>query len=161
MRTRALSSLVSAFTRLLASVCLRYGVAVPSLCPCSRGCKHGQFSNFRSDSPLNFTWFWFRFGDVGGALRVCRFVLLLAIASSVPAHALQCWTTARPSMCFSWRLRCLILRWKSGVNQVTVSCPLYSRVWDSGMPCVVVRMTLAMHRLSTTLQRRRLGLARC
>jgi hypothetical protein len=162
MRTRALSSSVSAFSGLLASVCLRYGVAKPSVWPCRRACNRLQISNFRSDSPLNFAWFWFPFGDLMSALRVCGFVRLLAIGSSVPTRALQYWTTARSSMCFLWNFSCLILRWKSGVNRVTVSWPLYSRVCDSGTAvCGCSDERSNRQRLSTTHRRSRSDLGRC
>jgi hypothetical protein len=158
MRTWALSSSVSAFSWLLASVCLRYGVGKPSVWPCTRACNRLQISNFRSDSPLNFTWFWFGFGDVGGALRVYGFVRL-AIASTVPAYALQYWTTARSSMCLCWSFPCLILRWKSGVNQVTVGCPLYSRVCDSGVAeCSCSDEPNNRRRLSTNALTKQVGL---
>ena len=65
MRMKARSASVSAFSRLLASICLRYGVAKPSVWPRKRGCNRRQFSDFRSDSRLNFTTFGCRFGDVG------------------------------------------------------------------------------------------------
>jgi hypothetical protein len=141
MRMKALSSSVSAFFWLLASVCLRYGVAKPSVWPCRRACKQRQFSNFRSDSPLNFTSFWFRFGDVGEAFRVCRFLGLQSTDGSVSACTLQSWTAADSSICFSWRSSFLVLGWKSCVNQLTVGCPLFAQVRHSGMPvCAVVRI---------------------
>jgi hypothetical protein len=161
MRTRALSSSVSAFSGLLASVCLRYGVAKPSLCPCSRDRKYRQFSNFRSDSPLNFSWFWFRFGEVMSALRVCGFVRPLAIASTAPAHALQYWTTARSSMCFSWNFLCLILRWMSCGNRLTVAHPLYSRVRDSGMAVCGCSVSVAIGADCRPRSNEQVGSSRC
>src|ERR1700739_885527 len=141
MRMKALSSCVSAFFWLLASVCLRYGVAKPSVWPCRRACKQRQFTNFRSDSPLNFTSFWFRFGNVGEAFRACRFLVLQSTDGSVSACTLRSWTAAGSSTCFSWRSSCLVLGWKSCVNQLTVGCPLFAQVRHSGITvCAVVRI---------------------
>jgi hypothetical protein len=56
---------VSTVSWLLPLVCLRYGVAMPSVWPRRRACKQRQFSDFHSDSPLNFTLYWFRVGNVG------------------------------------------------------------------------------------------------
>ena len=83
MKMKALSSSVSAFSSLLASLCLRYGVAKPSVWPRKRGCNRRQFSDFRSDSPLNFISFGFRFGDVGEAFWVYRFLVLQLSALSI------------------------------------------------------------------------------
>jgi hypothetical protein len=145
MRMKALSSSVSAFSWLLASVCLRYGVAKPSVWPCGRACKQRQFSGLRSDSPLNFTPFWFRFGDASKAFRVCRFLVLQSSSCCVSACTLEPLTTAGwSSVCFSWGFRCLVLRWKACVNPLTVGCTLYSRVRQSGMSVsAVVRINVA------------------
>jgi hypothetical protein len=114
MRMKVLTSPVSAFYWLLASVCLRYGVAKPSVCPCRTVCKHRQSSDFRSDSPLNFTWFWFRFGAVGEAFRVCRFLVVQSTVSCMSGCTLQSWGNAGcSSNYFSWCFRSLVLRWKS------------------------------------------------
>jgi hypothetical protein len=112
MKMKALSSSVSAFSSLLASLCLRYGVAKPSVWPRERGCNRRQFSDFRSDSPLNFTSFGFRFGGVGEPFRVCRFLVLQSSAFSISVFTFQ--STARcSSVYFSWRLPCRVLRWGS------------------------------------------------
>ena len=145
MRKKALSSLVSAFSCLLASFCLHYGVAKPSVWPRKSGCNRRQFSDFRSDSPLNFTSFWFRFGSVGEAFRACQFFVPQSTARSVSACTLQSWTTARcSSIYFCWRLPCLVSRWKSCVNQFTVERRVHSRVRHAGMTvCAVVGLSVA------------------
>ena len=108
MRMKARSASVSAFSRLLASICLRYGVAKPSVWPRKRGCNRRQFSDFRSDSPLNFTSFGCRFGDVGEPFRVCRFLVLQSSSFSISVFTFQ--STARcSSVYFSWRLPCAVL----------------------------------------------------
>lgn len=75
MRTRVLYSLVSAFSRVLPPDCLRYGVATSSVWPRRTGCNQWQFCDFRSDSPLNFSWFWFQFWNRRENLRVCKFLM--------------------------------------------------------------------------------------
>jgi hypothetical protein len=92
MRMKALSTSVSAFSWRLRSVCLRYGVAKPSVWPCRRVWKRPQFNHFRSDSPLTFTWLWFRFSDVGVA---CACAGLL-------------WCIRLSGKC--WRVRCRLSR---------------------------------------------------
>jgi hypothetical protein len=91
MRAEALSSPVSAYSRLLTSDCLRSGVATPSFWPCRRACKQRQFSDFRSDSPLNLTWFWFGFGGVGEAFRICPFVVPQSSVCGVSPCTLPPW----------------------------------------------------------------------
>jgi hypothetical protein len=161
MRMKALSASVSAFSRLLASICLRYGVAKPSVWPRKRGCNRRQFSDFRSDSPLNFMSFGFRFGDVGEAFRVYWFLVLQLSALSISVFTFQ--STARcSSVYFSWRLPCLVLRWGSSANRLPVGQPLYSRVRDSDMAaCAVVGINVALAATSMEHQRVALDLARC
>src|SRR5215469_11415462 len=122
MKMKALSPAVSAFSYRLTSVCLRYGVAKPSVWPCRRACNPRQFSDFRSDSPLTLTLFWFRFGDVAESLRVFGFLVPQSIACKLPASALESWTSVR---CSSIRFSCRFPRSVSGrkscVNQLSVS----------------------------------------
>ena len=142
MRLKALSSSVSAFSSLLTSLCLRYGVAKPSVWPRKRGCNRRQFSDFRSDSPLNFTSFWLRSGDVGEAFWVCRFLVVQSTACGMSGFPFQ--STARcSSVYFSWRLPCLVLRCRSCANRLTVGHPLYSRVRDMAA-CAVVGINVAL-----------------
>jgi hypothetical protein len=161
MRTRALSSSVSAFSWLLASVCLRYGVAKPSVWHCRRASNRLQISNFRSDSPLNFTSFWFRFGDVGQAFRACRFRVLQSCAFRMSACTFR--PTARCSfVCFCWRLRCLVLGWMSCGHRLMVGHPLYSRVRGSSMAAsAVVGINVALATTSMRHQPVALDMARC
>ena len=91
MRAEALSSPVSAYSCLLTSDCLRYAVAKPSFWPCKRACKRRRFSDFHSDSPLNFTSFWFGFDSVCEAFRICGFVVLQSTVCGVWACKLQLW----------------------------------------------------------------------
>ena len=121
MRTKALSSSVSAFSRLLASVCLRYGVAKPSVWPCRRACKQRQFSDFRSDSPLDFSLFWFQFGYVRENLRVWVFLVVESSTCCVCAWSVQPWTTDSWSfICLAARLPCVILRCRPCANRRTL-----------------------------------------
>lgn len=111
MGMKALPSPASAFSWRLRSVCLRYGVAKPSVWPCSMVCKRLQFNHFRSDSPLNFTSWWIRFGDVGEASPVRRFLVVHSTVCGVLARALQSSTSVGCSrVCSSWRFA---LRWRS------------------------------------------------
>jgi hypothetical protein len=122
MKMKALFSAVSAFSYRLTSVCLRYGVAKPSVWPCGRACNPRQFSVFRSDFPLNFTSFWFRFGDVAESLRVFGFLVPQSIACKLPGSALESWTSVRcSSIRFSWRFPCSVSGRKCSVNQLSVS----------------------------------------
>lgn len=76
MRTELVSRSVVAFPWLLTSVCLRYGVAKPSVWLRKRICKLRRFNDFRSDYPLNLSSFWAQYWDVLEKLymRLC-FVL--------------------------------------------------------------------------------------
>jgi hypothetical protein len=161
MRMKALSSSVSAFSLLWASLCLRYGVAKPSVWPRKRGCNRRQFSDFRSDSPLNFSSVWFELGHLGKRVHVCRFLVLQSSAFRVSVFTFQ--STARcSSVYFSWRWPCLVLRWRSWANRLTVGRPLYSRVRDSDMAaCAVVGINVALATTSMEHQRVALDLARC
>ncbi len=49
---------------LLTSLCLRYGVARPSVWRCRKACKRRQFNGFGSDYPLNLSCFGFRHWSV-------------------------------------------------------------------------------------------------
>lgn len=49
---------------LLTSLCLRYGVAKPSVWLCRKACKPRQFNGFRSDYPLNLVCFGFPYCSV-------------------------------------------------------------------------------------------------
>jgi hypothetical protein len=108
MRRNAPPSSVSALSWLLASVCLRYDVDIPSVCPRKRGCKHPRFSDFRSDSPLTFTSFWFRFGTLVRFSACVRWTCVLqswatANRSSFPvlARRLRCFGVALEILCES------------------------------------------------------------
>ena len=99
MRMKALSSSASAFCCRLASVCLRYGVAKHSVWPCRRVCKCPHFNDFRFDSPLNFTLWWFQFRIVGAALRVWRSLVVhsnvcRSLRTYVPVLD-DCWLLSR------------------------------------------------------------------
>jgi hypothetical protein len=159
MRMNAVSSSHSALSWLLASVCLRYDVDMPSVCPRQRGRKHPQFSGFRSDSPLTFTsfWyrsddvgeasrFWYRSDDVGEASRLWWFVVMQSDGCSTSCWTLQSLRTGRCSSgCFFCHFRCLVLGWKSCANQFTVGGPRYSGVCHSDMPASgVVRIDVAI-----------------
>jgi hypothetical protein len=128
--------LVSASSWLLPSFCLRYGLSMPSVCPCGRAYKHWQFNDFHSDSPLTFTSFWLGFGDVGKAFRRCEFFMARSRARSVLARTLQSWTCTGSSICLSSCFPCLVLRWKSSVDQLAVV-----RLFQSAS---LVRMKLAV-----------------
>ena len=88
MRTDTLSSSLRAVFRLLTSDCPRYAVARASICPFWGACNLRQFNYFRSDSPLTFTSFCFRFGDIGAAFWVWLFLVLQSPALSAPAGRL-------------------------------------------------------------------------
>jgi hypothetical protein len=94
MNTNALSFSASVFSPLLSSDCIRYGIAKAWVWPRRRGRKRRQFSNFRSDSPLNSTRFGFKFWNVRDSLHVCRFLMLRPTAGSVFASTFLAWTVA-------------------------------------------------------------------
>jgi len=75
MRTELVSACAGAFSWLLPSVCLRYGVALPSVWLRRRLCKLRQFNNFRSDYPLNLSRFWCPNWNVRETLHMCRFLV--------------------------------------------------------------------------------------
>ena len=58
MRTKLVSTCAFTLSWLLPSVCLRNGIALPSVWLRRRPSKLRQFNNFRSDYPLNLNWFW-------------------------------------------------------------------------------------------------------
>ena len=136
MRTEALPSSASAFFWLLASVCLRFGVAKPSVWPLRRACNRWQFSSFRSDSPLNFSWFWFQFRDVCENLRLCRPLMQQSRGWSICACTLQvladCWV-----FCHLSRMALPLCGIASAVfrQQRTVEHAIHARVSHSGL-CV-------------------------
>jgi len=76
MRTKPVSGCAVAFSWLLPSLCLRYGVALPSVWRRRRPSKLLQFNNFRSDYPLNLNWFWSPNRDVRETLHMRRFLVL-------------------------------------------------------------------------------------
>ena len=161
MRMKARSASVSAFSRLLASICLRYGVAKPSVWPRKRGCNRRQFSDFRSDSPLNFTSFGCRFGDVGEPFRVCRFLVLQSSSFSISVFTFQ--STARcSSVYFSWALPCLVLRWRSCANRLTsgnrFTHEFAIQIW---LRVRMLGINVALAATSMEHQRVALDLARC
>jgi len=57
MTTELVSQRSAVVSFLLPSLCLRYGVAKPSVWLCRKACKRRQFNGFRSDYPLNLTCF--------------------------------------------------------------------------------------------------------
>ena len=91
MRTELVSACAGAFSWLLPSVCLRYGVALPSVWPRRRLCKLRQFNNFRSDYPLDSSWFWCPNRGVRETLRMCRFLVLRlgSFSSRTTLHRLE------------------------------------------------------------------------
>jgi hypothetical protein len=118
MRTATHPSSVSAFSRLLTCDCLRYAVAKPSLWPRTRGCKRRVFSNFGSDSPLNFSWLRSQFSSLRENLRACLSLVLRSTASFASAFRLQrLMTVDRASIYLAWRFPCLFLCCKSRVDQ--------------------------------------------
>lgn len=76
MRTERVSWSAGTFLRLLPSVCLRYGIALPSVWLRGRLCKLRQFNKFRSDYPLNLNWFWCPNWNVCETLHMCRLLVL-------------------------------------------------------------------------------------
>jgi hypothetical protein len=94
MKTSALSFSASVFSPLLSSNCIRYGIAKPWVWPRRRGRNRRQLSNFRSDSPLNFTSFEFKFWNVRDSLHVCCFLMLRPTAGGAFASTFPVWTVA-------------------------------------------------------------------
>ena len=76
MRIALFSGCAGAFSPLLPSHCLRYGVALPSVWLRMRLSKLRQLNNFRSDYPLILNWFWPPFWDVRETTLLRRFLVL-------------------------------------------------------------------------------------
>ncbi len=76
MTTELVSRRTVVVSWLLTSLCLRYGVAKPSVWLCRKACKLHQFNGFRSDYPLNLSCFGLAYWSVLERLHVpCFFVL--------------------------------------------------------------------------------------
>src|ERR1700739_485121 len=80
MTTELVSPRTAVVSWLLTSLCLRYGVAKPSVWLCMRVRKVVRFNDFHSDYPLNFTCFGCSYWSVLEHLHLaCFFVALGAI----------------------------------------------------------------------------------
>lgn len=88
MRTELVSGPAGASSWPLPSVCVRYGVAKPSVWLRRRVCKLPQFNNFRSDYPLNLSLFWRQYWNLLGKSSMRSFVVLLPEIVS-PSSGLQ------------------------------------------------------------------------
>jgi hypothetical protein len=140
MRLKPRSSYVGAFFWLLASLRLRYDIAKASVCLFSRVCKHRQFSDFRSDSPLTFSSFRFRFGDIGDGLCVCSLLAPQSSASPASRGALHsCVSATRRSTWLSWPSPLCDLGMEVLCESVTIAYPFHSSIGHFGMAvCAVV-----------------------
>ena len=140
MRSPGFSSPVSAAPCLLPSVCLRYGVAMPSDWPFRTACKQRQFSDFRPDSPLDFTTFSFCFAIAGEALRVYR--------SLVPGTARSESSSRSQSIasCLWRRFSFVVLLWKSLCQSADLGNRMPSGFCQSTMTVYTVAwMTTGSH----------------
>jgi len=111
MRTRLISARAVAFSWLLPSVCLRYGIALPSVWLRRRPSKLRQFNNFRSDYPLTLNWFWSPNWNVRAKLHMYRFLVSRSDSFSSRSkyrfefHRLAC-VVAYPSIDLARRSHC-------------------------------------------------------
>jgi hypothetical protein len=75
----------------LTSLCLRYGVAKPSVWLCGKACKLRQFNGFHSDYRLNFSCFGLAYWSVLEHLRVRRFFFALPETLCSLREVSRCW----------------------------------------------------------------------
>ena len=77
---------------LLTALCLRYGVAKPSVWLCRKACKRRQFNGFGSDYPLNLTCFGFRYWSVLENWYVRTFLALRSEGCRSVGKVSQSWS---------------------------------------------------------------------
>jgi len=77
---------------LLTSLCLRYGVAKPSVWLCRKACKLCQFNGFGSDYPLNLPCFWLQYWSVLENWYVRTFLALRSEGCRSVGKVSQSWS---------------------------------------------------------------------
>jgi len=87
---------------LLTSLCLRYGVAKPSVWLCRKACKPRQFNGFRSDYPLNLTCFGFPYCSVLENWYVRAFLALRSEGRRCVHKVSQSWSQSSANIAVPW-----------------------------------------------------------
>jgi len=87
---------------LLTSLCLRYGVAKPSVWLCRKACKPRQFNGFRSDYPLNSVCFGLPYWSVLEHLHVPWFFVVLPETVCSLHEVSRCWLQSLGNIAVSW-----------------------------------------------------------
>jgi hypothetical protein len=80
---------------LLPSLCLRYGIAKPSIWLCRKACKRRQFNDFGSDYPLNLTCFGFRYSSVVAKWHMRTFLALRSEGCNSVRKVSHSWSQSR------------------------------------------------------------------
>jgi hypothetical protein len=87
---------------LLTSLCLRYGVANPSVWLCRKACKPCPFNGFRSDYPLHLTCFWSRYWSVLEKWYVRTFLAPRSEGCRGVGNVCQSWSQSSAKIAGSW-----------------------------------------------------------
>ncbi|GEM_PF-5960031 len=94
----------------LTSLCIRYGVAKPSVWLCRKACKGRQFNGFGSDYPLTLTCFRFGYCSVLENCYVRRFLALRSEGRRSVGEVSQSWSQFRGTVARSRTdLACVLL----------------------------------------------------
>ena len=102
MTTELVSRRTVVVSWLLTSLCLRYGVAKPSVWLCRKARKLCQFNGFRSDYPLNFSCFGLPYWSVLEHLHVQWFFVALPETVCSLHEVSRCWSQSPGNIAFSW-----------------------------------------------------------
>jgi hypothetical protein len=87
---------------LLTSLCLRYGVANPSVWLCRKACKPRPFNGFRPDYSLNLTCFWSRYWSVLEKWYVRMFLAPRSEGCRGVGNVSQSWSQSSAKIAGSW-----------------------------------------------------------
>jgi len=102
MTTELVSQRSAIVSFLLPSLCLRYGVAKPSVWLCKKACKRRQFNGFRSDYPLVLTCFWSRYWSVLEKWYVRTFLAPCSEGCRGVGNVSQSWSQSSANIAGSW-----------------------------------------------------------
>ena len=102
MTTELVSQRSAVVSFLLTSLCLRYGVAKPSVWLCRKVSKRRQFNGFRSDYPPTFSCFGLPYWSVLEHLHVPWFFVALPETVRSLHEASRCWSQSPGKIAVFW-----------------------------------------------------------
>ena len=126
MTTELVSRRTVVVSWLLTSLCLRYGVAKPSVWLCRKACKRRQFNGFGSDYPLNLTCFGFQYWGAVEDLSVSWFFVVHSLFFCSLDEVFRSCLRSRGNIAGSWndldRGFLISNHWRSSLSR--------SRAWN-------------------------------